>query len=233
VVSSLKAEILQGDYPIGSQLPTEEELCERFDVSRYTVREALRRLREDRLVESRQGAGTTVIAPKPSDSFVHEITSINDLSTFASGMRFDIQSMTSIQADPTVNARLGGSPDDRWLKVLGVRYADPGPRPTCWTEVYTPLEFASVGRLLRRHQGAIFELIEDMFGEQVAEVQQEIASITMPDQVASALGEKPGAAALEVKRTYRSARGKIVQVAINTHPADRFRHTMVMRRARA
>ena len=55
---ALKDEIVSGVLPVGSQLPTEEELCERFSVSRYTVREALRRLREDSLVSSRQGQGT-------------------------------------------------------------------------------------------------------------------------------------------------------------------------------
>ena len=60
VARALKKDIVEGVYPVGSQLPTEDELCERFSVSRYTVREALRRLREDSLVTSRQGAGTVV-----------------------------------------------------------------------------------------------------------------------------------------------------------------------------
>ena len=83
VVRALKDEIVSGVFPIGSQLPTEEELCERFSVSRYTVREALRRLREDSLVSSRQGAGTTVVPPRPANFFVHEVMSINDLVAFA------------------------------------------------------------------------------------------------------------------------------------------------------
>src|ERR1700736_5102922 len=67
ILRSLKDEIVRGVYPVGSQLPTEEELCERFSVSRYTVREALRRLRDDHLVASRRGAGTTVVPPSSSD----------------------------------------------------------------------------------------------------------------------------------------------------------------------
>jgi len=41
---------------------------------------------------------------------------------------------------------------------------------------------------------------------------------------------KPGATALEVQRTYMLANEKIAQVAIDTHPASRFRHSMTMRR---
>src|SRR5215472_9645896 len=90
VVRALKDEIVSGVYPVGSQLPTEEELRTRYSVSRHTVREALRRLRDDKLVSSRQGAGTTVLSPWPSASYVHEVTSINDLVAFATGARFAI-----------------------------------------------------------------------------------------------------------------------------------------------
>ena len=68
VARALRKEIVDGVYPVGSQLPTEHELCERFAVSRYTVREALRRLREDNLVTSRPRAGTLVV-PRPEASW--------------------------------------------------------------------------------------------------------------------------------------------------------------------
>src|SRR6202035_5690490 len=104
---ALKDEIVSGVYPIGSQLPTEEELCERFSVSRYTVREALRRLREDNLVSSRQGAGTTVDPPRPSESYVHEVMSINDLVAFATGVRFAIETIEMIEVDEKLSVRTG------------------------------------------------------------------------------------------------------------------------------
>src|SRR5271167_541987 len=85
VARTLKEEIVGGLYPVGSQLPTEDDLCERFSISRYTVREALRRLREDNLVSSRQGAGTIVIPRRSADSYVQDVVSINDLLVFATG----------------------------------------------------------------------------------------------------------------------------------------------------
>src|ERR1700759_5448990 len=117
VVRALKDEIVSGVYPIGSQLPTEEELCERFSVSRYTVREALRRLREDSLVSSRQGAGTTVVPPHPAGSFVHEVMSINDLVAFATGVRFAIDTTEIIEIDEKLSARTGIASGERWLAV--------------------------------------------------------------------------------------------------------------------
>jgi DNA-binding GntR family transcriptional regulator len=233
VVRALKDDIVSGVYPIGSQLPTEEELCERFSVSRYTVREALRRLREDNLVSSRQGAGTTVVPPRPTGSFVHEVMSINDLVAFATGVRFAVDTIEMIEIDDKLSARTGIAKGEQWLSVRGFRHTEGRELPVCWTEVYINREFAAVGRLLQRHRGPIFHLIEDLFGQSIVEVHQEIAAALISPALASGLGVKAGTTALEVQRTYKLATGKIAQVAINTHPASRFRHSMTMRRVKA
>lgn len=232
VVHALKDEIVSGVYPVGSQLPTEEELCERFSVSRYTVREALRRLREDNLVSSRQGAGTTVVPPRPSESYVHEVMSINDLVAFATGVRFAIDTIEMIEVDDELASRTGIACGENWLAVRGFRRTEGSELPVCWTEVYINRDFAAVGRLLQRHRGPIFHLIEDLFGQSIVEVHQEIAAAVISPELAGGLKVKAGNTALEVQRTYKLATGKIAQVAINTHPASRFKHSMTMRRVK-
>src|SRR5215467_2208606 len=88
VARALRKDIVDGVYPVGSQLPTEHELCDRFSVSRYTVREALRRLRDDNLVSSRPRTGTLVVPRPASSSYAQDVMSINDLLAFAAGARF-------------------------------------------------------------------------------------------------------------------------------------------------
>ncbi|MGW8882485.1 GntR family transcriptional regulator, partial [Streptomyces mirabilis] len=44
----------------GDRLPTQEQLADRFGVSRATINEALRLLRDKRLIVTRQGSGTFV-----------------------------------------------------------------------------------------------------------------------------------------------------------------------------
>lgn len=227
---AIKDEIVRGVYPVGATLPPEDELRKRYSVSRYTVREALRRLREDNLVRSRRGSGTTVVSPRPSESHVHEVTSICDLVTYAAGSRFAIDTIELIELDRKRAQQIGVASGEAWLAVRGYRYREESEVPLCRTEVYISRDFAAVGRLLQRHAGPIFHLIEDMFGQRIAEVQQEITAAHMTEAMAEGLRATDDPIALVVRRTYRLASGQIALIAINTHPASRFRHTMTMRR---
>ena len=62
IVKQIQVLIEEGRMKKGDQLPTERELTETFKVSRASVREAIRILESMRLVESRHGDGTYVIA---------------------------------------------------------------------------------------------------------------------------------------------------------------------------
>ncbi len=61
IVSYIEAQILNGELAPGDQLPSERELTQQFGVSRTAVREAIKALREQGLVEVRLGRGTFVI----------------------------------------------------------------------------------------------------------------------------------------------------------------------------
>lgn len=60
VAAALRDQILAGSWEGSHQLPTERELCERFQTSRITVRRALQILEEEQLVERHQGVGTFI-----------------------------------------------------------------------------------------------------------------------------------------------------------------------------
>jgi GntR family transcriptional regulator len=232
VARTLRKEIVDGVYPVGSQLPTEHELCERFEVSRYTIREALRRLRDDNLVASRPRAGTLVVPRPAANSYVQDVMSIDDLLAFATGARFSIESNAMVTIDDELAARTGLEVGSEWLAVRGYRQADGGAVPVCKTEYYINRAFAAIGRLLQRHSGPIFPLIEDLFGVSIVEVHQEISAVTVTAALADMLKVDAGTAALEMQRTYKTSDGEVAQVTINTHPSSRYRHSMTMRRVK-
>jgi len=60
IAEDLRRQIESGELARGSQLPTEFELRDRYTASRNTIRDALRRLQGQGLVETRPGQGTFV-----------------------------------------------------------------------------------------------------------------------------------------------------------------------------
>lgn len=232
VALELKAEIVNGVYPVGSLIPTEDELCKRFAISRHTVREALRVLREEGLISSRRGAGTIVVPARARDTDIHQVMSINDLLAFGTDTHFTIESIKMMVIDGRLAKRTGLPAGEEWLQVIGLRCAVNSNEPVGQSEYYINRAFAAVGRILLRHQGPIFPLIEDMFGQTVSEVQQEISAALLPKTLATRFDVKEGSAALQIKRTYKVPDGRILQITINTHPASRYRHSMILQRFR-
>ena len=239
VARALRQDIVDGIYPVGARLPTEYELCERFAVSRYTIREALRRLREDHLIASRPRAGTVVVPRTATSTYAQYVMSIDDLMAFATGARFVITANKMLTIDESLAERTALPVGQEWLAVGGYRELTPesdrsvpisAPNPVCFTEYYINRTFASVGRMLQRHQGPVFPLIEDMFGRSIIEVRQEISAVLMRTDLAERLDVDPGTAALQVRRTYTTSDGEVAQITVNTHPASRYQYSTTLRR---
>jgi GntR family transcriptional repressor for pyruvate dehydrogenase complex len=75
--------ILRGDFAPHNKLPTEGALSAQFGVSRPTVREALARLRSDGIIDSKRGAGSTVIrAPGTPLVVATPIKSLADIERY-------------------------------------------------------------------------------------------------------------------------------------------------------
>ena len=63
VSAEIERHILNGNLPPGAPLPTEQTLCERFGVHRSTVREAIRQVEQEGLLQRREGRRLYVTLP--------------------------------------------------------------------------------------------------------------------------------------------------------------------------
>lgn len=68
IAGALRGEILSGELVTGAQLPTQQALVHRFNVSRATVVRALDELREGGYIDSQQGRGSYVLTRTPNQS---------------------------------------------------------------------------------------------------------------------------------------------------------------------
>jgi GntR family transcriptional regulator len=76
--------ITNGDYPLDSYLPTEMELCEKYNVSRYTVRLALADLTRMGLIKRWPRLGSKVVSVGFDETYAHTYTSFADIDGLSS-----------------------------------------------------------------------------------------------------------------------------------------------------
>ncbi|MCP4386697.1 MAG: FadR family transcriptional regulator [Gammaproteobacteria bacterium] len=84
IAEQLRNAIINGQFKIGERLPTEDELAQRYGVSRPSVREALKRLAAQNLVRARRGptGGNFVVQP----SYEELAGSLSGAATLLVGM---------------------------------------------------------------------------------------------------------------------------------------------------
>jgi GntR family transcriptional regulator len=128
VRSELKRLILGGEFALGSKLPNEDRLCERFGVSRVTIREAVRGLIEDGLVARRHGSGTYVTRRPLIQNSLDVNFSYTDhfaASGFRPGRR--LLGLRRVPADPDLAETFGVATGTPLLEVRRIRTADGRP----------------------------------------------------------------------------------------------------------
>lgn len=77
VANAIRKDIMLGNYPVGSFLPTEPQLEKKYQVSRATVRTAIQLLVQEGLLKVRQGQGTKVLH-KGSFSRLENVTTFSE-----------------------------------------------------------------------------------------------------------------------------------------------------------
>ncbi|MBW6398855.1 GntR family transcriptional regulator [Roseomonas sp. HJA6] len=228
VATALAAEILDGRRPVGALLPTEQELCQSFGVSRSTIRQALRRLGEIGLVAGAQGVGTRVIADQPRGQYVLAVRSVTDVMGYAERVRLDIAERVTVKADEALAARIGCEPGTAWEHVTGMRCAAEGRgAPISICELYIAEEFADVVESKELADIPAYRLIARRRGIAVEAVEQEMGAIALDATQAAALRVAPGSPGLCIRRRFLAAGGTLIEATTNIHAAaDHFVYTL-------
>ena len=231
LAQTLVNEIQNGRYPVGSTIPTEFELCEQFGASRSTVREAVKQLVQLGMVVRQPGVGTTVKALKSEGAYTQVMQQLSDLQRYTADTVLEILSKeTEPLVDDAVCELLRANPGETWLHVRSLRRSPDSVDPICHTDAYIHPAFRSLKVDMDELHTPLFTMIERQFGEQIAQVQQEIRAIAMPTAVARLLNAKARSPALWVCRRYLNRRGDMVEGSINIHPADRYTYSETFQR---
>ena len=108
VYSTVRDWIYQGSYKPGSRLPTEEELCRLFQVSRITTRKAVDMLVDEGLVVRQPGRGTFVVEDLADAPVIGEMDQLlRKVERLGKTSRIAQAEVVEVEADPDTAKDLG------------------------------------------------------------------------------------------------------------------------------
>jgi DNA-binding GntR family transcriptional regulator len=210
----------RGDFAIGAQLPTEDELCSEYGVGRFTLREAMRHLERQGLVQRRRRAGTRVIAHFPKAAFRHAAASRKDIFEFVKGTVIAFGKSRLVQTDGRLARLLGCDELRQWHVMEGVRVDPTDSRPIGITQVYVDASRASIPPNSDFGHRPVYEWLEEAHGIRATRISQEISAVALTEAQAEAFAERPSAPTLRIVRRYFDENRKIFLIALTTHRSE-------------
>lgn len=233
VARELKQGIADGNWPIGARLPTEVELCEQFRISRFTARAAVRVLATAGLVTRRQKVGTIVIATPDIARYRQDAVPLPDLLQYAPNTELRLVYVGKVALSRSQAREFGAEAGAEWIYAIGIRHeanGKAGGRPFCLTRLFLNPMFKGIEARLRERKTAIHALIESEYQIPIERVEQDLQAIVLDADDAANLGAQPGAPAMRIVRRYRSDDGRLLEVADEIRPSDRFTYRMQLRK---
>jgi GntR family transcriptional regulator len=212
IADDLRQRVEAGEFAAGRTLPSESELSAAYEASRVTIRKALELLRDEGLVDARQGFGWFAAVDPLRQSLGRLGTIEGQLAE--SGVRSErrILDFGFVPAPPRVRKILGVK---TVLEVRRLNLADGEPfaRVTVWCP-------ERLGAHLSRddvERASFYDLIDQPLGGAV----QTIAAAVVDPTDAELLEVPPGSAVLRCERTTSDPDGHPVLVSEHIFPAHR------------
>jgi DNA-binding GntR family transcriptional regulator len=215
VRSELRRAILGGEFPVGTKLPNEEQLCDRFDVSRVTIREAVRGLIEDGYVVRRQGSGTYVTRrPLLRNSLDVNFSYTEFLE--GSGLRAGrkVLGTRTMPADETVAEALALAPGSAVIEIRRIRTADR--QPAVYSIDVLPADIVDPERDHDALRGSLYRLLTAA-GHPVAHGEAVVSPAVADADLARLCDVAPGTPLQHLRQVDYDADGRPVMLSDEWH----------------
>jgi GntR family transcriptional regulator len=213
-VEEALADMLSDSKP-GERLPPEPELAQRLGVSRSTLREALRALKDKGLIAGKRGVGTFVQSRLPV--IPSGLETLESVDVIARRLGHDIRTVqVTIEEQPALQEpqkRLGLSAGDTVSCVRRVKLA--GEQPVACIEDMIPTRIADVVTLRARFRDSVLDFLREQGNPPPDHARADIVPISAEGDLAAKLALRPGTAVLLLKETLFSAEGRPIGYSRN------------------
>lgn len=222
VYDLLLERITSGEFQIGSQLPTEKELCEQFGVSRITIRSAMDKLEAKGLVQRDIGRGTFVDEPKINSPHIrlHSFSKEIEALGYVPGAK--LLECKKIQANEKTAKQLGIKKGKEILFVSRLRTANNSPiflGHSCLNiQEFPQLEKADYSCI------SLAQLFNSLLPDPISRIVQWISAQSVDKEISEYLGLDNGSRVLVMERIIHTTKNVPVESIVAYFHPDRYKN---------
>lgn len=227
IADALREKISAGELKPGDALPTESILQETYGVSRVTVRQALKRLTDEQIVESIQGSGSYVKEARVNYD-IYQLTGFYEkLADRNVDTHSDVKIFEAIKADARLAEKLQLKIGDNVWHVKRVRFIKQ--KPVNLEETWMPLAMF-VDLTWEVMEKSKYHYIEQTKKMVIDRSEQELVPVMPSAEAIDALALDPTKPVLEkVSRGFLKD-GRVFEYSRNVFNSDDYKFTLVARR---
>ncbi|MCS5451762.1 GntR family transcriptional regulator [Enterobacter huaxiensis] len=227
IADALREKINAGELKPGDALPTESTLQEAFGVSRVTVRQALKLLTEEQIIESIQGSGSYVKEERVNYD-IYQLTGFYEkLADRNVNTHSDVRIFEVLKADVKLAEKLAIAPEDKVWHVKRVRFIKQ--KPVNLEETWMPL-ILFPDLTWEVMENSKYHYIEQVKKMAIDRSEQELVPVMPTEEAIAALALDPAKPILEkVSRGFLKD-GRVFEYSRNVFNSDDYRFTLVAKR---
>ena len=213
----IKEAIIKGHYKPNDRLPTEEELCKTFAISRPVVRQAYELLLREGLIERQKGSGTFVKQTvKRNSLFTDFVTfsfeeNIQNLEKNSKIMKLEKE------VDPRINRIMGLPPESETVHIT--RLIHEFEYPVSIIETYLPCKYFQnfENFFFTISSKPIINIVEKTYGIYIQNIKRELNAIQISKDKAAYLHGNENDLAYEIKTKYVDGFDRTVLLEYSTN----------------
>ncbi len=215
-----------GEYRPGVQIPSEHQLCRELEVSRVTVREALRELVRDRLLVKVQGKGTFV-SPETNTQlpaikytgFLDEIyervkhLTVKQVKLDRIPLKADIRSVLQL-----------GPEETELVRIKRLRYINDS--PFSFTVNYLPVEIGTRLNEAELYRTPLLEILQDELNVPIIRAQETVEAAPADPEVAGELDIPVLFPVMHIRRVMFTERDRPFELVETFYRADKYQYSV-------
>ena len=219
----LKDKIEDGEWAVDTQIPTEDELCKTYEISKATVRQAVASLVRNGYLLKQQGRGTFV-CKRVIPEGLSMLTSFRELMLEAKVV-FSTRVLAQTVLMPTddLDIKLDIPEDTHVIYLKRLRVVED--EPILLQESYLPYHICPQLLQDNLEENSLLEILEDKYQIKITKVQEFIEIAPVTDNEGDLLGLQPGTAALLLEQRFFAGTREIMYTRSLKRP-ERFRFSI-------